>query len=65
MKFKEKLLSAISRKIDLHKEVIKNNGTRIFKCPECKEEIYNDEYTKGMIYAYQDVTGLVIDNDNT
>ena len=65
MKFKEKLLSAISRKIDLHMEVIKNNGTRIFKCPECKEEIHNDEYTKGMIYAYQDVTGLVIDNDNT
>ena len=46
MKFKEKLLSAISRKIDLHMEVIKNNGTRIFKCPECKEEIHNDEYTK-------------------
>jgi hypothetical protein len=50
-----KLAIDLQRKLDLHREVMKDNGLTKLNCRNCRYEYQNDEYTKGAIWAWSEV----------
>jgi hypothetical protein len=53
------LMAILNSKIKLHSEVLKEDATGLVRCSNCDKLIRNHEYTKGLIYAYRDIMGLV------
>ena len=52
---KDEVITMLSKKIKTFQEVLDTNGVAFIKCPHCKENIRNYEYTKGMIYAFHNI----------
>ena len=51
----DKAITMLSQKIKTFQEVLDTNGVAFIKCPHCKEDIRNYEYTYGMIYAFHNI----------
>mgnify|MGYP006272679677 CR=1 FL=1 len=50
-----KLAEDLQRKIDLHRDIMGDDGLRKVTCKHCRYESQNDEYTKGAIWAWSEV----------
>lgn len=51
----DEIILMLSRKIKTFQQVLTDDGIAAVECKECKKQVKNYEYTKGMIYAFHNI----------